>query len=252
MLTRVTLRLATLAIIGFAILGVTATVQADLILRTPAGLTPGETFRFVFVTDDITTAQSSNISTYDAFVQADAGGATYNGAVVNWQAIGSTSTVNAITHIRTIPGISGVYLPDGTLVTQSDGLTGLWGAATTNLNHAVDETINGVQISAQPWTGTQSNGTGIGIQDGVLGGINILYGFTEDQGGGWVDHTPFFRNPIMPYPMYGISEVLTVVPEPSTGILAGIGSAIALLLAAVRNRKERRRQRPVGPLDAIQ
>ena len=68
-------------------------------LNTPAGLNPGDSFRFVFVTDGSTTAQSSNISDYDNFVQTQAGGATYNGAVVNWLAIGSTGTVNAIDHI---------------------------------------------------------------------------------------------------------------------------------------------------------
>ncbi len=42
------------------------------------------------------------------------------------------------------------------------------------------------------------------------------------------------------------------VPEPSTWILAGTGSVIGLVVAAFRKRKERRRQRPVGPLEEIQ
>lgn len=43
-------------------------------LQTPAGLKPGDHFRFVFVTDGTTNATSSNISSYDAFVTAQAGG----------------------------------------------------------------------------------------------------------------------------------------------------------------------------------
>jgi hypothetical protein len=42
---------------------------------------------------------SSEISSYDAFVTAQAGGAAYDGMTVSWQAIGSTATVNAVDHI---------------------------------------------------------------------------------------------------------------------------------------------------------
>ena len=42
------------------------------------------------------------------------------------------------------------------------------------------------------------------------------------------------------------------VPEPASAVLAGSASAIGLALAAFRKRKEARRQRPVGPLDANQ
>jgi len=84
------------------------------------------------------------ISTYDAFVQADAAVATSNGVVVNWLAIGSTASVSAITHIGTTPGITGVYLPDGTLVTHSDGAAGPW---SSKLLQAPDETTSAVTES---------------------------------------------------------------------------------------------------------
>jgi hypothetical protein len=89
--------------------------EAGIVLTTPTGLSAGDTFRVVFVTDGTTTALSSNIADYNSFVNAQAGGATYNGSVVSWAAIGSTSTVNAIDNV----GISSapVYLADGTLVT---------------------------------------------------------------------------------------------------------------------------------------
>jgi hypothetical protein len=48
--------------------------RGGLILQTPAGLNPGDQFRFVFVTDGTTNATSSAISSYDAFVTAQAGG----------------------------------------------------------------------------------------------------------------------------------------------------------------------------------
>ncbi len=42
------------------------------------------------------------------------------------------------------------------------------------------------------------------------------------------------------------------MPLPSTGTLAGIGSAFCLVLVAFRKRKAKRQQRPVGPQDATQ
>ena len=89
-------------------------------LQTPPGLNPGDPFRFVFVTDGIRDATSTNIADYDSFVNAQAGGATYSGVVVDWLAIGSTDSVDAIDHVgqATAP----VYLSDGTLVTTTTTL----------------------------------------------------------------------------------------------------------------------------------
>ncbi len=50
--------------------------EADTALSTPAGLTPGESFRFVLVTDGTTDATSSDIAYYNSFVNTQAGGAT--------------------------------------------------------------------------------------------------------------------------------------------------------------------------------
>jgi hypothetical protein len=57
--------------------------EADVMLQTPSGLNPGDSFRFVFVTDGTRDAISTNIADYDTFVTAQAGGAMYNGAVVD-------------------------------------------------------------------------------------------------------------------------------------------------------------------------
>ncbi len=55
---------------------------------------------------------------------SEAGGATYNGVVVNWLAIGSTDSVDAIDHVG--QAITPVYLSDGTLVTTTTTTAGLW------------------------------------------------------------------------------------------------------------------------------
>jgi hypothetical protein len=121
---------------------------------TPAGLTPGTHFRFVFVTDGTASATSTNIAFYDTFATNQAGGATYNGSTVTWQAIGSTSTVNAIDHIGQTN--DAVYLADGSKVTTSTTTTGLWSGG---LLHAINEDQNGTSITpAVIYTGTSSAG----------------------------------------------------------------------------------------------
>ncbi len=78
---------------------ISATTASAGSIATPTGLNPGDQFRIVFVTQGTTAANSSDISTYDTFVTNQANSATYNGATITWQAIGSTPSVNAIDHI---------------------------------------------------------------------------------------------------------------------------------------------------------
>ena len=79
--------------------------EAGIIINTPAGLNPGDTFRIAFVTDASTQATSTNIGDYNAFVNADAtaeaggGSVTYNGNPISFSAIGSTAAKNAIDNI---------------------------------------------------------------------------------------------------------------------------------------------------------
>src|SRR5262245_27919045 len=111
-------RWATVAALLWLGLGWGGGAEAGVVLTTPAGLNPGDSFRFVFVTDGTTGAISSNIADYNTFVNTQAGAATYNGSVVTWVAIGSTDAVNAIDNIGQQP-INGVFLANGTKVATS-------------------------------------------------------------------------------------------------------------------------------------
>ena len=112
--------------------GVGGGAQAGPVLATPAGLSPGQSFRFVFVTDRTTSALSSNIADYNNFVNADAGGAMSQGIHITWNAIGSTSSVAAIDNVGQTD--TPVYRVDGALVARDTtrGPQGLWSLAILN------------------------------------------------------------------------------------------------------------------------
>ncbi len=145
---------------AMVMIGLTAGVRpaaGGIVIQTPAGLLPGNTFRIVFVTDGTTTAGSSDISTYNQFVTTQAGGATYDGATVSWTAIGSTASTNArdnITGSQSAP----VFLADGTMVATSttQAGSGLWSAS---LLAPIDEDLTGPK-HALTWSGSSDFGFG--------------------------------------------------------------------------------------------
>ena len=189
--------------------------EASTILQSPSALNPGDHFRFVFVTGGVHDATSTNITDYDSFVNAQAGGATYNGAVLSWLAIASTNSVDAIDHIG--QATDPLFLSNGTPVADTTTTAGLWSGA---IAHAInlDIAANPVSPTFFVWTGTNPAGTGFG---GPLGSLTPQVGSTTDTSGAWVSsgRSPSgdLRN------LYGISSTLTVpqssVPEPSTLIL---------------------------------
>jgi len=233
MLTK-TGRLALAAAVVCIGLGGGGAGAGGIVLQTPAGLSPGGQFRFVFLTDGTTTAVSSNISDYDNFVQAQAGGATYNGAVVDWLAIGSTASVNAIDHIGQTN--TPVYLADGTEVTTSTTTSGLWNGG---LKSPIDEDLAGVkQPQSLPWTGTFVNGFGVFTQ--TLGTANPILGNNLITSGDWVQQGEGSSNGDLET-MYGISQVLVVqasVPEPSTLLMAATAVSAGCAFGWSRRRRD--------------
>ena len=199
------------------------------ILQTPGGLQPGDQFRFVFLTDGTTNATSPNISTYDTFVTAQAGGATYNGVTITWQAIGSTATDNAVNHIGS--STAGVYLASGAEVAASttSGTNGLWSGT---LLHAIDQDLTGSTFSELVWTGTAKSAPFGHTSVFPLGDSVDALAKPADSGAtdaNWIANTIFGSDYTVPNAMYGISQVLTVptptdpVPEPSSFAMLGLG-----------------------------
>jgi hypothetical protein len=221
--------------------------RADYVIGTPPGLSPGEQFRIVFVTDATTAATSSNINYYNSFVNTDAtneaggGNVTYNGTILTFTVIASTETTSAISNIGTTG--APVYLSDGTEIASSDTnkAGGLWGG---KLLHTINSDLKTTMTPyEQTWTGTATDGTtftGVGLGDervaiGDPYQINQWWLITGDYG--YAGH---------PLAVYGISQVLTVpgvasVPEPSTLVLGTIGAACVFIYALGRNRRTQQR-----------
>ena len=71
--------------------------SANASLVVPAGLNPGDAYHVIFVSSTGSVATSSDISSYDAFVQNVANNAGIGtGIGVDWSVVGSTPTVDAV------------------------------------------------------------------------------------------------------------------------------------------------------------
>ena len=227
----------------------TAKLMADVI--APIGLAPGSEYQLIFVTYGTTNAESSNISTYNAFVAAQAA-LNPELPAATWTAVASTDAVDALTNAPN-DTVDGSYLP----VYNTQGIE----VAAEGLYSSVypPPILNGIfydQYGSSPpavspanyvWTGTDMNGTqgraggahGV-FFDGTLGGTDGAP-ITGDDGpdyvGNWLTWDDSQPNSAL-LPMYALSSVLTVPgPEPSTVTL--LGSALSLL-AGFRLLKPRR------------
>jgi hypothetical protein len=247
---------------------VVPTAASTISLNTPTGLNPGDRFRIAFVTGTTTTAiSSSDITSYNLFVNTAAGGATYNGSAVTFYAIGSTATVNAYDNIHSTTMNDPVYLAGGALVAPSiTGANGLWSGALVNrIATDIDGTVvspDGSGNDAYVYTGTLVDGTAssepLGYFDpgdpdverpaefrasvgATTGGTDAAW--IRDGGSSPAD---FSRS------LYGISETLTVASPSSVPEIdpAGMGSVLALVTGALGLLEQRRRKRAAAAVTA--
>ena len=201
---------------------------------TGAAWQAGDTYRLVFVSEGTIAASSTDIATYNAFVQAEAASSTTytNLGTVTWTAIASTATVNAQVNTGTASGSSeSVMLINGTTIVANN-YGDMW-------DGAVDNRINRTQnnISRQgnfpntpiwgSWTAVWSGTNGSGATSSALGTSTVRHGLMQDSLNMWITRSTSGDNTIL-LPMYGMSEVLTVIPEPSSLCLAGLGGLLLL------------------------
>ena len=229
------------------------------------GLNPGDTFRLAVVTAGGTTGSSTSISDYDAFVNSQGlSGITYGGSSLTWQAIAGTPSSNPRvdgSRFSSQANAIRVFNLNGALVSTSTNGSAFWQTSGYNQHlAAIDWTINGsgnlAQVSGGQlvWTGFDidgapatandydSSGFQVGTVTAALGQTVSYngYDFMDSQqvpstlyplagragasANGWaaISNEPLSSG----YPLYAISQVITVtaVPEPASCamILAGL------------------------------
>jgi len=168
----------------------------------------GDKYRLAFVTRATTQATSTDIATYNTFVQSVAASSTLNLGGATWKVIGSTATLDAIDNTSTNPLWNGtgeaIFLVDGT-TNIANNYADLWDQS---INHALNLDERGVLFSTNPFAGTFATGTkDVG---NVLGNTSgLTYGSTTDTGANWL--RIFGDIPTNPHPVYALSDPLTVV-----------------------------------------
>jgi hypothetical protein len=227
-------RLTYLALLIAHTLAATEATAAPI--TVPSGLSAGDTYRLAFVTSTTRDAASTNINDYNAFVSGVAAGVPELAALgTTWKAIGSTASVDARDNTGTNPLVSSgvpVYTLGDALV--ADGNVTLWQLPVHNVDR--DERGNESPEFGDNFvfTGTGLDGTvAAGAFRVALGDSFTAFGATwGDDASTWMYYAA--TRDVQHY-LYGMSGILTVVPEPSTFALAAIG-AVALMIARKRQR----------------
>lgn len=248
------------SVVVFAVFacGMLGSARAGTILSTdplvPAGLSEGDSFRFVFVTTDTITGTSGNIADYNNFVQSQAAALT---SLVKdygwvWSAIASVTNGTTITTAKqntgTSPAGSGVlpiYRLDGVKVVND--YTELWTPISedpTNslLQNPISVSQAGDGLDVIVWTGSQGDGSAlygdIPLGPNAYGTAGFGQSVTTNY---WVyaSEEPLTSS----LSLYAMSEVLTVVPEGNPG---GLGSVLALVVGSFGMHRARRRVRPTA------
>jgi hypothetical protein len=195
----------------------------------PAGVTQ---YRLAFVTDTVTTAESTDITDYNTFVTNDA---TNNSSLpaTTWRAIASTSSgpisfgvisnaigVDAASNITcgaTCDSSVPIFLVDGTQVAISaDAMF------SGTIVHSIDKDESGNSLDfSYVWTGSYPDGTP--AAESELGTRIPQFGITGS------DESTMFTVGQFPstvaLPLYAISGEISAVPEPASFSLLAFGGA---------------------------
>jgi hypothetical protein len=214
------------AVLVLAAAGLLPLAASAVPITQPTGLNPGDQYRLAFLTGSGRDGTSTDIADYNAFVTAVTPGVPQLAALgTTWKAIVSTSAVSARDNTSTNPIANGtgvpIYLLNDTKL--ADNNADLWdGTLDTGIS------VNQLGLGAtgnRVWTGTNTDGT---ISTFPLGAFDVdggpWVGFSSSANGNWVH---LERNDIgFTRVLYAISDVITVIPEPSTATLLVLGLTV--------------------------
>lgn len=201
-------------------------------ISTPGDLSPGDSFRFMFLTSTGSPGNQTNIDNWNNFVNLDASGYTYEGNAIAWRAAISTAVVDARDNVGGFGTAIPVYLVTGTQVANdlSANSNGLWNTLLAAPNIGID---GSVLSFPQAWGGSNADGTKSGSPVGS--GFQVSVG-TPNSAAQWLS-SGSAGPAISANPVFAVSETLTVpVPEPSTLALAAIAGLGGLAMFRRRRR----------------
>lgn len=207
---------------------------------------PSGDYRLVFLTADATTSTSTDIATYNSFVNTEA---TLTGTLLpasTWAVLGSTATMNAVTNANSLcngnsacinaPLYEVVLNPNSSVsdVLVASSLAAMFAG---NISSTINALQNGNQLYGFAVTGTNDNGTT--ATGNELGASQVATGLADSN-------TPpteagtfnlLLSNTSQPKSVYGISGLLqsSAVPEPASAALLGVGAGLMLVMR--RRRK---------------
>lgn len=227
-----------LTLLATSVIGCGALHATILPTATSLGLNPGDQYAFVFVSSTLTAATSTNITTYNTFVQNLADSASIGTSLgLTWKAaVAVSNTVKPNTNAPVASGVK-VFLVDGTKVVN----TGFY----SNVNHlaAISITELGTTYTGtdRVWTGA-SDGLGNESGSGLMGSDSPVFGHASGKNWdrGFTDSWMREGNATNTeqYHLYAVSNVLTAsnaVPEPGTWAMLLTGLAAAGLKARRRS-----------------
>ena len=150
----------------------------------PAGIGPGERFRLIFLSSTKRNAASSDIETYNTFVQnqAAAGHANIQDHASRFRVVGCTQAVDARDNTGTNtngPGVP-IYWVGGNKVADdyTDLYDGSWDDEANDRNQLGNDAHDTSQSGNQPWTGCDHDGT-----EYVAGSLSVALGENAVQTG---------------------------------------------------------------------
>ena len=217
------------------------TVPATWTLK-PAAVAVGAKFRLLFLSSTRRNATSTDIATYNTFIQnlAAAGHADIQAYSAGFRAVGCTSAVDArdntsTTYTTSDKGVP-IYWLNGTKAADDyeDFYDGDWDDEANDKNASGNDGPDTSQFNNYPWTGCHDNGTGAGGRE--LGAAQVRDGRPNSSGSG---HGPLDSgssgSQTFTHPMYGLSEVFqaaTLVdntpPTPASAAVAADGNSITV------------------------
>jgi hypothetical protein len=217
---------------AMAALFIGAPVHAAVVIPTPAGVAPGQQFIILLETSGTTTATSTDINTYNGFVQSAvvAAGLTYNGSAGTWSALGATHGANNMTALTT-SSVPVFNVNGGAIVSAASKLVN-----NHTYSSAPDVTELGTVGGPFTWTGIFANSGGATATTTALGDSNVTAGDPTGMDSNTAFSSQLGSNGLGEH-LYGFAT-FTAVPEPSACLLMALAGFATL--GGSRARRHRR------------